>query len=299
MKRKKKKVIGTGLSGLIGSRIVELLGKKYDFIDFSKNKGVDILDFLRLDELFKEHEDADLVLHLAAFTDTYAAWEQRGDKKGSCYYLNVEGTKNIVQLCQKYNKYLVYFSTDFVFNGEKKEFYTEADNPDPIEWYGKTKLLGEQIVQKNLSEFSIVRISSPFRAKFDPRNDILRKRIENLREEKLYPLFDDQVITPTFIDDIAKAMELFIEKKPVGIYHLSGSTSLTPYKMALVIAEVFNFDKNLIKKGSLADYQATMPSNARPWQKRLAISNKKITKLGIRMKTFKKALMEVKRQMRK
>jgi len=148
----KKKIIGTGLSGLVGSRIRELTNDKFHWVDFSLETGIDILDFSLLKEAFETHKDAEGVVHLAAFTDTNAAWQQRGDKKGLCYRLNVEGTRNIVDLCRRYKKYLVYISTDFVFDGKKKGAYSEEDKPDPIEWYGYTKFLGEQVVEKVASK---------------------------------------------------------------------------------------------------------------------------------------------------
>jgi len=77
----KVKIIGTGLSGLVGSRITELLKNKYNFVDFSLDSGVDILNDKALKEAFNKNKEAEAVLHLAAFTDTSAAWQERGDKK--------------------------------------------------------------------------------------------------------------------------------------------------------------------------------------------------------------------------
>lgn len=291
------KVIGTGLSGLIGSRIVELLNDEFDFVDFSRNTGIDILNFRRLKEAFEKHQRAEAVLHLAAFTDTNAAWEQRGDKGGECYRVNVEGTKNIVDLCFEHKKYLIYFSTDFVFNGKKDGPYTEEDVPDPIEWYGYTKYLGEVLVEKSGLSAAIVRIAFPFRAKFESKKDVVRKIIERLRKKSLYPMFADQITTPTFIDDIALGIKYFIRQKPEGIFHLVASSYQSPYEMALSIAGVFGFDKGLVKKGSLQEYQKTLPVGSRPWQRNLALSNRKIKGLGIEMSSLKEALLEVKKQM--
>ena len=103
------------------------------------------------------------MIHLAAFTDTNAAWSQRGDKSGLCYRLNVSGTKNIIRLCQKYGQYLIYVSTDFVFSGQKDGVYTEEDTPDPIEWYGQTKRWAESGFESILPA-AIIRLSYPFRA---------------------------------------------------------------------------------------------------------------------------------------
>jgi dTDP-4-dehydrorhamnose reductase len=116
--------------------------------------------------------DADVILHLAAVTDTNAAWEQRGDKNSICYRLNVGGTQNILDLCRQHNKHLIYISTDFVFDGTKITPYTEEDEPNPIERYGENKYLGEKLILDSNDSASIVRITYPYRAKFDQKPDI-------------------------------------------------------------------------------------------------------------------------------
>lgn len=293
----KPKIIGTGLSGLVGSRIRELLGDKFEFVDFSLETGVDILNFSILKEAFEKVREAEVVLHLAAFTDTQAAWEQRGDKKGLCYRLNVEGTRNVVRLCQQYGQHLIYFSTDFVFDGEKEGVYTEDDQPHPIEWYGQTKYWGEEEVKKNEAGWTILRIAYPFRARFSPKKDLVRRIIEGLKTGSLYPMFADQIITPTFIDDIVRGTEYFIREKKEGIFHLVGLSFHSPYQLAQMVAEIFGFDPGQVKKGSLVDYLKNQPPGGRPWQKRLALSNQKVRAEGIKMRTTKEALLEIKNQL--
>jgi dTDP-4-dehydrorhamnose reductase len=296
---KKPKIIGTGLSGLVGSRIVELLKDKYKFVDFSLNTNINILDIRQLEDAFQQNSDAVAVIHMAAFTDTNAAWMQKGDKSGLCFQLNVGGTENVLDLCKKYDKFLINISTDFVFDGQKKGSYIETDQPKPIEWYGETKYLAEKLILDSKHKSSIVRISYPYRAKFAEKSDIVRKIIDGFKNNNLYPMFADQIITPTFIDDIAKGIEYFIKKQPAGIFHLVGSTSLSPYEMCLKIAKVFGFDQKLVQKGSLKSYIENSPAGSRPWQMNGAVSNHKVTKLGIKMKTFDEGLKEIKKQMGK
>ena len=250
----KQKIIGTGLSGLVGSRIVELLGDKYEFIDFSLDSGVNVLDKESLSAAFKNHKDAVAVLHMAAFTDTNAAWEQRGDKSGICYQLNVEGTRNILELAQKYNQYFVYISTDFVFDGTKTTPYTETDTPNPIEWYGETKYLGEKVVIDSGYQAAIVRITYPYRANFDKKPDIIHKVLTKLQNSEVVKMFSDQICTYTFIDDIATSLDKFFKNKYTGIYHLVGSSSHSPYEMAKLVAKTFGYDENLVQSSSLEDY---------------------------------------------
>lgn len=292
-----KKIIGTGLSGLVGSRIVELLKDKFEFIDFSLDTGVNILDNASLSAAFSQNSDAVAVLHLAAFTDTNTAWEQRNNKNGLCYQLNVIGTQNILNLAQKYNQQLIYISTDFVFDGTKTDPYLETDTPNPIEWYGETKYLGEKIItDSGYSNYNISRITYPYRAEFETKVDIIRKVINKLKNKEEIKMFSDQICTYTFIDDIAAALGFFIENKTTGIYHLVGSSSHSPYDMCLKVAEVFGFDKNLISANSLDEFIKSQPVGSRPWQKTLITSNQKATNLGLTFKTLAEGLEEIKKQ---
>lgn len=292
-----KKIIGTGMSGLVGSRIKELLSDRFEFVDFSLDSGVNILNTASLTAAFEANKDAFAVLHLAAFTDTNSAWEQRGDKTGLCYQLNVEGTRNIFNLAQKYNQYFIYISTDFVFDGAKTTPYLETDTPTPIEWYGETKYLGEKLIlDSGYTDFNISRITYPYRSKFEPKVDIVRKVLAKLQNNEEVKMFSDQICTYTFIDDIAKSLGYFLDNKTSGIYHLVGSSSHSPYEMCLEIAKAFNLNQDLISASSLEEYLSSQPEGSRPWQKTLITSNKKITDLGIHMSTLEEGLVEIKKQ---
>lgn len=293
----KPKIIGTGLSGLVGSRIVELLKDKFEFIDFSMDTGINILDNDNLSKAFELNKDAIAVIHMAAFTDTNAAWEQRGDKSGICYQLNVQGTQNILDLVKKYNQYLIYISTDFIFDGTKSTPYTESDPPSPIEWYGETKYLGEKVIlDSGYKNYNISRITYPYRAKFDNKVDIIRKVLTKLQSNEEVKMFSDQICTYTFIDDIATALGYFLENKVTGTYHLVGSSSHSPYEMCLEVAKVFGLNQELISASSLDEYIKSQPEGSRPWQKTLITSNQKAVSLGLKFKTLIEGLEEIKKQ---
>jgi dTDP-4-dehydrorhamnose reductase len=287
------KIIGTGLSGLVGSRIIEL-NPEIQFTDLSLDTGFNILKPATLEPIFKDFTD-DVVLHLAAFTDTGAAWLERGDKSGLCYRLNVEGTQNILDLCNKYHKYLICISTDFVFDGQKEGKYTEEDQPKPIEWYGETKYLAEKLILDSGLSAAVVRIAFPYRSVFPAKIDIVRKLISKLSAGESVTMFTDQLTTPSFIDDIAVGLKKIIDQKPVGIYHLVGSSSQSPYDMAKLIAGIFGYDQSLIKPSSLADYLNT--PDARPYAPNLSLSNAKVSALGIKMKTLTEGLLALKQQL--
>lgn len=264
-------ILTTGLTGLVGSRLPELYPDN-QYADLSLDTGHDILKPETLDPSFATSE-ATLVIHFAAFTDTNAAWNDKGNKDGLCYQLNVVGTQNIVNLCKKYNKHLIHISTDFVFDGQKTKPYIETDHRLALDWYGQTKLLSEMTVESAKIPHTIVRIAYPYRAKFDSKIDLVRKIITKLQKEEICSLFDDQVTTPTFVDDIAHGLARIIDKPKQGIYHLVGSSSQSLYSLGLLIAHIFGFDPNLIKPASLSDYLST--PNSRPYARHATLSNEK------------------------
>ncbi len=233
------------------------------------------------------------VIHLAAFTDVSAAFSQNGDKDGLAYKVNTLGSKNIAESCTKYGHYLIHTSTDFVFDGNKEEPYTEEDAPKPIEWYGQTKFWAEQEVAKSGTNHSIVRLAFPFRARFKGKLDLVRNMIKKLKDNSLYPMFDDQFITPTFIDDICEVFNLFINKKTTGIYHLVGSTSLSPFELAQKVNQVFKLNGE-VKPGSFVEY---LKKDPRPRQQYTKLSNKKLENdLGFTMKNIDQSLKILKGQ---
>lgn len=288
------KILITGSTGLVGSRIVELLSPRYEFTPLLYEDGFDLTDAEAVREALAR-SDADGAIHLAAYTNVSEAHKQNGNKEGDCYRINVLGTQNIAEACASLGKYLIHFSTDFVFDGEKENLYTEEDKPSPMEWYGATKLWAEEEVRSFGEDWVILRIAYPFRAKFAPKKDVPRTIVEGFSKGRLHPMFTDQRITPTFIDDIARALGVFLDKRPLGIYHVVGSTVLSPYDLALRIAEIFGFDKNLVKPGSLEEY---LKKDPRPRQRFLGLSNAKLKKdLGVKMGDIDTALKALKGQM--
>lgn len=286
------KILGTGLTGLIGSRIIEILSSTYHFDDIRSYRG----DITEKDSLFSivHSSKPDLILHLAAKSDVDACEEDAElFQQGETWRVNVEGTRNVVEAAQAINKPLIYVSTDFVFDGqdEKENGYTEEDLQNPINWYAKTKYEGEKIVQKASVPWIIMRLAFPYRSSF-ARNDFVRTIIEHLKKEEPISMVEDQIITPTFVDDIAHGLQILIEKRERGIYHVVGSESLSPFDAAIYIADVFGFQQGLIRKIARDVYFAGKAK--RPF--RLVINNDKIEKLGVHMKTFCEGLQEIKRQ---
>lgn len=287
------KILGTGLNGLIGSRIVELLKNKHQFENISRSVGVNIENKESVSAKIKS-SDAQIVLHLAAKTDVDGCEKDKVlGQDGDAWKINVGGVRNVADACLQTNKKLIYISTDFVFDGINPPVggYTEDDVPHPINWYAQTKYEGEKIVQELKTPWIIARIAYPYRANFT-KLDFFRIILEKLQEGASIAAITDHIFTPTFIDDVAFALDVLIGNNSQGIFHAVGNQSLTPYDAALLIAKAFGFDENLIVKTTREEFFKDRAQ--RPFQ--LQLKNDKIGKLGIKMKTFEEGIREIKSQ---
>lgn len=277
------KIFGTGLSGLVGSRVVELLSDKFEF----EHCKVDIRDDRAIREIIKNSK-APLVLHMAAKTDVDACENDKAQgKDGDAWTVNVTGTQNIARVCEESNKKMIYISTDFVFDGGSASPYKEEDKPSPVNWYGRTKYEGELIVNKLSTPYLIIRLAYPYRVSFE-KLDFVRAIINKLSRSEKIRAVTDHIFTPTFIDDFATGLAFLIKNNLEGIYHVVGSQFLSPYEAAILICEKLGFDRSQVIKILREEYfknRAMRPSY-------LALANDKISRLGVKMRTFLEGLDE-------
>ncbi len=284
-------IIGTGLSGLVGSRVVELLSNEFQFENLSLQTGVDITN--KTDVVARiEKSDAPWVFHFAAKTDVDGAENERSmAEKSPTWIVNVLATESIVEACKKTGKKLLYISTDFVFDGLKDE-YGEEDIPNPVGWYATTKYEGEKHVRTLGEQSLVVRIANPYGSKHGNKSDFVHKILKRLlgNEEVIAPV--DQVFVPTYIDDIARAIKTLVISRANGIYHVVGNTALSPFQAAEEIAKTYVIPKARITRTTFKDYfkgKAPRPFHA-------SLKNDKISKLGVVMSSFADGLQEVKHQ---
>jgi dTDP-4-dehydrorhamnose reductase len=286
------KIFGIGVSGLVGSRIIELLRDNYSIDNLSLDTGVDITNPATLDTIRHDTEHP-FVLHLAAKADVDGCEKDKAlGEDGAAYKINVNGTENVVNACKDGNKKIIYVSTDFVFDGENPPAggYSEEDIPHPVNWYSETKYMGEEIVKKSGLDFLIIRLAYPYQQKeFALKKDFVHAIIARLKDNQPVMAVTDHIMTPTFLDDFAIGIDVLIQHNATGIYHTVGSQPLSPYRAALMIAEKFGFDKSLIQKTTRAEYFKTRAP--RPFN--LSMNNVKITKLGAKMRTFAEGLEEI------
>jgi len=287
-------IIGTGLSGLVGSRITSLLSSEFTFTDLSKETGVDLMDFSTVEQMINKSL-APWVFHFAAYTNVQGAeLEKEKGKESVSWGVNVLATENIVNICKQTGKRLLYISTDYVFDGEKDE-YNENDQPHPISWYGITKYEGEKFVQTLENNALIVRIANPYRSNPVGKMDFVHKMLERivLNEEIRAP--SDQIFCPTFIDDLGVSLARLVLSNAYGIFHVGSDTGITPYEAANTVANEFGYPNALIVKTSYDQY---FMGKAMP-PKQAVLKHDKINASGITLHSFEQGVHIVKQQEKK
>lgn len=242
------KIALTGSTGLVGSRIIQLLSNDFQFIPLS-HKEFDIINKTQVSSVLSDLE-YDIFLHLAAFTNVDGA----ETSKDIAYKINADGTKNIFDAVSLKNKKFIYISTDFVFDG-KNPSYNEDSIPNPISVYGASKFEGEKIVK---DKAMIVRISYPYRLDdFVGKKDFVKTIKDLLIQEKIIKMVTDSLITPTFTDDIAYGLKHLLNNYSPEIYHLVGAESLSPYDAGNRIARKYGLNEELIQPIEYDQYFST------------------------------------------
>lgn len=283
------KILGTGLSGLVGSRVVELLASHFSFQSI-EYQDTDITDKRALEEVVYS-SDASWMFHFAAKTDVDGCEiEKELGEKSEAWRVNVLATKYIVDACLKSNKKLLYISTDYVFDGNDIS-YDEASLPKPLSWYGKTKLEGEWLVSA-LPDSIIIRIANPYKAYNTQKIDFVHKIIRSLSMNQEIRSPADRRFIPTYIDDIAEAILTLVQLGSSGLYHVVGSQAVTSEEAIRKIAKFFGYSNIRITSIPYQDYfsgRAPRPFHA-------VLKNDKIQKLGVHMSSLDEGLKQIDQQ---
>ena len=265
-----EKYLILGGSGLIGSRFIELVSKEKHVVP--EEKELDITDAEALEDFFSKHADEfDVVINFAAYTNVDGAEKERGDETGMVWKINVIGAENIAKVAQKHGKFLINISTDFVFPGTDedpgpyKETAKLPEKMDNIGWYGWTKNVAEKKVMEANPNSGIVRTSYPFyAAEYDLKTDFAKKILEIYDTGKLYPLFEDQIITPVYVDDLVFALEKLGEIKKPGVSHVVSADTATYWEFGNYLIEKARGKKDAPQKGSMKKFLEAPGRTPRP-----------------------------------
>ncbi|AIY90164.1 dTDP-4-dehydrorhamnose reductase [Geoglobus acetivorans] len=236
----------TGGSGLLGSRIAEIaLERGYEvYSGYSSHKpesGEPVkLDLASPESAVKVIGEImpDVIIHSAALTDVDRCEVERE----LAYRINVEGSDVIARAARRSGAFLVYVSTDYVFDGERG-MYRENDETNPVNYYGRTKLLGEE----SCRDFCIARTCVIYGAKpASGKVNFALWLMDKLEKGESVRVVTDQFITPTLNTNLARMILECAERRLRGILHLAGATRVSRFEFAREIAEVFGLDDNLI-----------------------------------------------------
>ena len=254
-------ILVTGSEGMIGSRFIELYPEKNE-VHTPRQIDFDITDKNQVKALIASYEFK-AVVHFAAFTDVDEAEKQRGKKELSCWQVNVEGTKNLIEAMEprKDKIHFIHISTDMVFSGLAEDPGPYSENHpaeaklENLSWYGYTKSEAERVVKNKLDgRATILRLIYPVRAKFEGKLDFLRNPLTLYDEGKLYPLYSDQQISISFVDEACKAIEKMIKDNKTGVFHASSGDTTTPLEIISYMLEKTRKVKDVIAGITLEEY---------------------------------------------
>ena len=254
------KVLITGANGLLGQKIVSDFSPSHNVlaVDLSDEPFLSLSNFSykNCDITKKEEIEAvfnffkpEIVINSAAYTDVDGC----EINKDLAWAVNVEGVRNLVQLCQIHQAKLVHFSTDYVFDGEKGP-YSENDPTHPKSFYGETKLESEKIVISSGIDFLIIRTNVLYGLGINIKKNFFLWLYEELSQTHKIKVVTDQLNNPTLADNLSSATKELVQRKASHIFHIAGATYLSRYDFALQVAQVFGLDeKNIIpiKTGEL------------------------------------------------
>ena len=219
-----KKILVLGSTGQIGTALKNDLTKWCEVTFFNRND----LDFANIEPLNTKLKDLkpDFIINSAAYTDV----DQAEEFQENAFQVNSSAVEKLSKLANSIGAVLVHFSTDYVFDGKKNTPYTEAETPNPLSIYGKSKLEGEQFVEKNSSKFLILRTSGVI----SKNNDNFISKIKKLSKTKKELLvINDQITAVNFASYISEDTSRILKKiednteneNRWGIYHMSGGES--------------------------------------------------------------------------
>jgi len=249
------RILVTGSSGLLGSKVVNLALKRRHTVFSAYNEhpveaGIALKLNLTDAEGVKEailKIKPDTIIHTAAYTNVDGCEENRD----LAWRVNAEACKHIAASSAEAGAHLVYVSTDYVFDGEKG-FYSEEDPPNPINYYGYTKLMGEEFVKQYARSWCIARTSVIYGWGGSKLN-FATWLIENLRKGGKVKVLIDQYVSPTLNKNLAEMLVEIAERRICGILHTAGASRVSRYEFSKMLADILNLNPDLIEPVEMSE----------------------------------------------
>ena len=231
------KILITGSNGMLGHDLIEVLKDNHELI-LTTSKTLDITDKNHVIEFIGENKP-DIVINSAAYTNVDGCEENQE----TAYSINGDGVRNLAEGCSKIDCPLVHISTDYVFNGKNTTPWVEDDEIGPISVYGKSKLKGEEAILETLDKFFIIRTAWLYGIN---GSNFPKTMLELAKNHSEITVVYDEVGTPTYTPDLAKAISQLIETDYYGIYHITNSGSCSWCEFARYIFEIAGKDVKVI-----------------------------------------------------
>lgn len=229
------KVLVTGANGMLGQDLCPILEDVGAFVIETDVDTLDITNGVVVKNVLTDVRP-DLVIHCAAYTNVDKAEEDFE----TAYKINALGTENLAKSCNELDIPIVYISTDYVFDGAEKKLLNPDSCTNPINNYGKTKLAGENAIQKYCKKYYIARTSWLYG--IHGKNFV--ETMLSLKDKEELKVVDDQIGCPTWTVELANGI-LKLLQKPYGIYHVCGSGQTSWYGFAKEIFEQSGLTVNL------------------------------------------------------
>lgn len=256
---KKKIIIISGLTGMLNEYFNNELKKIYNIIFFhyknikSKKKNIQV-NFYNKNNLQKyiNRYKPEFFIHSAGLTNVETCEKKKNYAKKVNYLL----TKNIVEICLKNNIFLIFISTDHLFDGKNTAGYSESAKVNPLNQYAKTKVFSENFIKKKLKNYLIIRTN--FFGKGNRyKKSFSDKIIYNLKKNKKIYLFDDVYFNPISMNYLVKIIFKLYKKKYTGVYNIGTEKKISKFKFGVEIAKIKKFNKDLVYKKSLDEFNLT------------------------------------------
>lgn len=249
------KVLITGSNGLLGQKLIDLYKNKTEYeliatargdnryadLEGYKYESLDITNENEIAETIKKHKP-NVLINTAAMTNVDAC---ESDKEG-CDQLNIDAVKYLVKACNENQVHLIHISTDFIFDGTHGPLL-ETETPNPLSYYGLSKLKGEEVVINESKSWAILRTVLVYGIVSDmSRSNIVLWAKGALESGKTINVVADQFRTPTLAEDLAMGCKLAADKNAQGIYNISGKDYISVFDLVYKVADFWKLDKTLL-----------------------------------------------------
>jgi dTDP-4-dehydrorhamnose reductase len=261
----------TGSNGLLGQHLVKLLrAAGHEVVATARGSNrlkdqqgyvfasLDITDAIQVHQVIAEYAP-DVILHGAAMTQV----DDCEREPAACWTSNVKATEHLVRAAQNVGAAFLLLSTDFIFDGADGP-YDEQALPNPISYYGLSKVAAEMLLPTSGLRWGIARTVLVYGLAEDmSRSNIVLWVKKSLEEGKRIKVVNDQWRTPTLVQDLAEGCRLIAGKlledsqAVPGVFNISGKDLLTPYDMALQVADYFGLDRSLIAQADASTFTQT------------------------------------------